>query len=148
MDELVAPGGCRSSEILQSFSLSTSGTAAGAQRELETRRSFKGAPSRGHPKESLGWPSRAHKAQVDLSCSKPLLHVLLIWSSCSGSFCLKLGVLLNHWAVNTNSFFQGWKPGGKDSNSAAAELLRQNSPQVHCCEGRPGARRQRGVFHC
>lgn len=135
----------------QSFSLSTSGTAAGAQRELETRRSFKGALCRGHPKESLlpGLTQQStHKAQVDLSCSKSLLHVLLTWSSCSCSFCLKFGVLLNHWAVNTNPFCQGWKPGGKDSNSAAAELLRQNSPQVHCCEGRPGARRQRGVFHC
>lgn len=131
----------------QSFAPSTSGTAAGAQ--VGTRRSFEGFSLQRKPPRSpcsLGWSSRAHNAQVDLSCSKSLLHVL--WSSCSCSFCLKFRVLLNHWAVNTNPFFSGLEASGKDSNSAAAELLRQNSPQVHCCEGRPGARRLRKVFHC
>lgn len=97
--------------------MSTSGAAAGAQGCKP------GAASRVLFAESLGWSSREHKAQVDLFLSKSLLHVLLTWSSCSWSLCLKFGVLLNHWAVNTNPFFQGWKPGGKDSNSVAAELL-------------------------
>lgn len=93
-------GGCRRLQDLshpaceQRFSPSTSGTAAGAQRQVGTRRSFKGALYRGHPR-------------ADLPCSKSLLHVLLAWSSCSCSLCLKFGVLLNHWAVNTNPFFSG-----------------------------------------
>lgn len=100
MDELVAPGGCRSSEILQSFSLSTSGTAAGAQRELETRRSFKGAPSRGHPKESLlpgltqqgtqspGW---SVLQQTPAPCAVNLEQLLRLLLPEIGSFAESLG---------------------------------------------------------
>lgn len=48
--------------------------------------------------------------------------------------------------MNRNPFFKGWKPGGEDLNSAAAELLRQNSPSGSPLRGQAWSQETKGIF--
>lgn len=90
-------GGCRSSEISCEH-IWSSCRSPGVQTRAASRVLFA---------ESLGWSSTEHKGQVDLSCSKSLLHVLLTWSSCSWSLCLKFGFcwITGQWTQTL--FFSG-----------------------------------------